>query len=126
MGAWGVYPLENDTALDLMTYLTDTDTETLGRMIGLMLNSIDDNERTLGIFLVDVYHNGIKEIIELYDYDVWLYKFHDSKNKTVEFYEGLVWDAIEESIENADKWHDKEARLKVLNNMKKRIKKVVK
>ena len=126
MGAWGEYPLENDTALDLMSYLSDVDADSMGRMIGLMLNSQDDLERTLGIFLVDVYYNGITEDINQYDFNDFFTKLHKDKNVVIEFYHGLVWDALEESIKVSDKWKDKEARIEILIKIKERLKRKVK
>ena len=123
MGAWGEYPLENDTALDLMSYLTKVNNRTLGRMISLMLNSVDELEATLGVFLVDVYCNGITEDINLYDYNSWFKILHEYKNETLEFHcdYGYTTAALERVINNADKWKDKSARLKVLNDIKGRL-----
>lgn len=123
MGAWGEYPLENDTALDLMSYLTKVNNKTLGRMIGLMLNSRDEFESVLGIFLVDVYYNGVDDDLNLYDYNSWFGILHKSKNETLEFHcdQGYTMAALVRALDNVDKWKDKSARLKVLDDIKKRL-----
>ena len=72
MGAWGIEILNNDRAMDLIDSLTEMKSSSLRVVIGILLNSVDEEEAMLGVAIVDAALNGVdKRIIGNEEYYQW-------------------------------------------------------
>lgn len=78
MGSWGIGVLENDHALDIMPYLEKLEWDTLCCITGILLNSRNEDEKLLGIAIVDTALNGKEDNIDNSWFDNLKTRFDDT------------------------------------------------
>lgn len=124
MGAWGVKPLDNDTALDWMGELVNMDTKTLANTLNLLCNSTYEEEAVLGVFIIDTYNNGLySSDLCLYDYGDWFKKLSEMEYDDNMYHAscgeyGTICRVIDGGAEN---WFNPKERLNELKKLKKHI-----
>lgn len=123
MGAWGVETLNNDTALDDMSWIAGADFNSQYFIIRLLLHSIDDQEVTLGAALVITAIRGkSNEVLgnSYYDYEGWLDYFYKTHHKKIDNMASEAWSGLQRIYkpEVIGKWTDTIDRANYLNDLK--------
>ena len=131
MGAWNYKALDNDTALDAMSWIENCNMEMLPFITSLLLQSQDDYKKLLGIMIV--ISCKVKPLGDLYtcssDFPyktLWEDIYNKAKtdkefNDQMYFYSGYTYSAIKQLEWNIKSWDEdiRECRLAYLDRLKK-------
>lgn len=131
MGAWGVEALNNDTALDDMSWVAGADFSSQHFIIRLLLHSTDDEEVTLGVALVITAIRGkSNEVLgdSYYDYEGWFDYFYKIHNSEIDRMASEAWSAVQRILEPdvLVRWTDVIERVNYLNNLKHELEDIMK
>lgn len=107
MGAWGIEILNNDRAMDLIDSLTEMKSSSLRVVIGILLNSVDEEEAMLGVAIVDAALNGVdKRIIGNEEYYQWFGRLNKKVRRDAYHYKATARNTIKRVEENSNYFAD--------------------
>ena len=131
MGAWGVEALNNDTALDDMSWVAGESFHGQYFSIRKLLHSIDDEEVTLGIALIITAIRGkSNEVLgdSYYDYEGWFDYFYKIHNSEIDRMASEAWGAVQRILKPdvLVRWTDVTERVNYLHNLKYELEDIMK